>query len=241
MKRLVATAAAALILLDAAVMISASQNAFPVIPSIRRAPEARPASPPPLFAAADRVAPLTLDVRLQRQGAGRTETWHQTIHRTADRIHVAGTGGREWVFERNVRDARRVSGALIDHDSRTIVVYEESDLRNAFGIAGWANVLGLGIDPSWFASLAPTDEKRIVKGIPAVRYTPVDRHVNTGEVWWAADEALPVAFKVADGSAITRLSIERVKAGVDAMLLQFPASRFPHYAVVQFADWLERH
>jgi hypothetical protein len=226
MKRLMVIAAAA-ILCDAAVMTSASQNA-----SIRGAPEGRPASPPPLFPEAARVAPLTLHVRLQRQAAGRSESWRQTIHRTADRIHVAGTGRREWIFERNIRDARRVSGALIDHDTRTIVVYEESDLRNAFGIAGWASVLALGIDPGWFASLAPTEEKRIVKGIPVVRYTPVDRRGNPSEVWWAAGEGLPVAFKIADGP---------VKAGVDAVLLQSPASRFPHYVVVQFADWLERH
>jgi hypothetical protein len=240
MKRLMVIAAAA-ILCDAAVMTSASQNAFPVIPSIRRAPDGRPASPPPLFPEAARVAPLTLHVRLQRQAAGRSESWRQTIHRTADRIHVAGTGRREWIFERNIRDARRVSGALIDHDTRTIVVYEESDLRNAFGIAGWASVLALGIDPGWFASLAPTEEKRIVKGIPVVRYTPVDRRGNPSEVWWAAGEGLPVAFKIADGPVVTRLSVEQVKAGVDAVLLQSPASRFPHYVVVQFADWLERH
>jgi len=208
---------------------------------VRRAPEARPADPSPLPAAADHIAPLTLDVRIHRQvPAGRTEDWRQSIHRTADRIHVSGAGRREWLFERNVRDARRVSGSLIDHDSKTIVVYEESDLRNAVGIAGWANVLALGLDPDWFGSMVPSAEMRTVNGIRAVRHTPVDRRGNPSEVWWATDEALPVAFTIADGTAITRLSVERVTAGADAALLRPPAFRFPDYAIVQFADWLER-
>jgi hypothetical protein len=241
MKPLMAVTAA-LMLIEPAVMTSASQNAFPIIPAVRRTPEARPATPPPLPAAADCVAPLTLDVRIHRQvKARRREDWRQTIQRTADRIHVSGADGREWLFERNVRDTRRVSGSLVDHDSRTIVVYEESDLRNAVGIAGWANVLALGLDPDWFGSLVPTVEMRIVNGIRAVRHTPVDRRGNPSEVWWAADEALPVAFTIADGTATTRLSVERVAAGADAALLRPPASRFPHYAIVQFADWLERH
>ena len=233
---------AAFMLIEPALMTSASQNVFPIIPSVRRAPEGRPATPSPLPAAADQVAPLILDVRIQIQvPAGRREDWRQTIHRTADRIHVSGAGRREWLFERNVRDARRVAGSLVDHDSRTIVVYEESDLRNAVGIDGWANVLTLGLNPDWFGSLVPTVETRIVKGIRAVRHTPLDRRGNPSEVWWAADEALPVAFTIADGAAITRLSVERVAAGADASLLRTPASRFPHYAIVQFADWLERH
>jgi hypothetical protein len=233
---------AAWMLIYPTVMMSASQITRPINPAVRRAPEARPAPSSLLPPGAERVAPLKLDVLIRRQASpGRAERWHQTIHRTADRIYVAEPGRREWLFERNVRDVRRVSGSLIDHGSRTIIVYEESDLRNAFGIAGWAKVLALGIDPGWLSEFVTTEEARIVGGIHAVRYTPVDRRRNATEVWWSADEVLPVAFTIADGTGVTRFSIERVDAGVDATLLRSPASRFPTYAVVQFADWLERH
>ena len=49
---------------------------------------------------------------------------------------------------RNSVDPRRVSGMLIDHASRSIVVHEESDLRSRLGIDGWAEALLLGLDPA---------------------------------------------------------------------------------------------
>lgn len=98
----------------------------------RRAEIAPAPALPPLPADADRIPPQTLEVVLP---AGL-----HTIVRTPGRILVAHRE-REWLFERNVLDPRRASATLVEHASRAIVVYEESDLRNLLGLNGWADVL----------------------------------------------------------------------------------------------------
>ena len=62
-------------------------------------------------------------------------------------MHVRTSAVREWLYVRNPIDPRRVSGVMIDHETRVLVTYEESDLRNARGIRGWLDVLALGLDP----------------------------------------------------------------------------------------------
>ena len=96
------------------------------------------------------------------------------------------------------------------------------------------------LDADWLDRLVATSTKRTIGGIHAVRYALGDRpEDHQGEVWWAAEHALPMAFTIANGVETTRLSVERMKAGADPTLLRPPALRFPGYAVVQFADWLE--
>lgn len=89
-----------------------------------------------LSAEADHIAAQTLE---QRIGPNR-----RTVSRTADRIHVAFDDGREWLFVRNPVDRRRAMGYLVEHSQKRISTYAESDLRNAAGIRGWADVLSLG-------------------------------------------------------------------------------------------------
>ena len=112
----------------------------------RRAPEAPLSVLPALPAGADQIAPMTLELVVK--------TRRQTITRTADRIHVRGQGN-EWLFVRNVRDSRRVSGTLVDHAARAIVFHDESDLRSMLGMNGWADALNLGFEPT-----ARVDERR---------------------------------------------------------------------------------
>ena len=113
----------------------------------RRTPDAPPGPPPNLPEGAEGIAPLTIQAIVRRHTtSGASETLRQTISRTADRIHLAADNGREWLFERNPRDPRRVSAALIEHASQAIVRYEESDLRMTLGIRGWADVLALGVE-----------------------------------------------------------------------------------------------
>lgn len=98
---------------------------------------------PPLPADADRIPRQTVDVRLPGGP--------HTIVRTPERILVAHRE-REWLFERNTLDPRRVSATLVDHASRVVIVYEESDVRNLLRLNGWADVLAAtsytGLDAS---------------------------------------------------------------------------------------------
>jgi hypothetical protein len=87
----------------------------------------------------------------------------------------------------------------------------------------------------------PTGAKRTIGGIQAARYAPIDRPGDPSEVWWAADQHLPIAFTIANGAEMTRMSVERVEVGTDPNRLRPPAVQSPSYAVVQFADWLEHH
>jgi hypothetical protein len=187
------------------------------------------------------VKPLTLSAVIHAAPAtGPAHTLRQTITRTADRIHVAADDRREWLFERNAIDSRRVSAALVEHASRVIVLYEESDLRNRLGIRGWADVLSLGFDPRILKGLTATEEVRSHSGIRFLRYAAGGMNASTQEVWWSDEQALPSAFVTRDDAGVTRFSIERIRGGVDAPLLQHPAFRFRAYRVVDLADWLER-
>ena len=62
------------------------------------------------------------------------------VLRTRDRILVK-TDQREWLFERNPVDPRRVTAKVVDHAGKLVVGYEESDVRNLLGLNGWAEVL----------------------------------------------------------------------------------------------------
>jgi hypothetical protein len=113
----------------------------------RRAADAALAPPPPLPADAETISPATLDIIVRpRADAERRSQVRETISRTVDRIHLKGHDGREWLFERNPLDPRRVSATVIQHAAKTLVLYEETDLRIMLGIRGWADVLALGFD-----------------------------------------------------------------------------------------------
>lgn len=192
-----------------------------------------PPTPPALPAGAGRVAPLTLEATVRRQSSdGTVQTLHQTISRTSDRIHVATSEGREWLFERDVRDRRRVSGFVVDHSSRAIVAYDESGLRAALGIRGWAAALMLGFDAGRLAELAPDGQTRSMGGVRFDRYTTMRAGAVALDVWWSDSQILPADFTTADATGVTRFSIKSVRPDVDAALLRSPHSRFPAYRLV---------
>jgi hypothetical protein len=56
---------------------------------------------------------------------------------------VVTTKNREWLFQRNSVDSRRVSATITEHPEKAVVEYAESDVRNLLGINGWAEVLKL--------------------------------------------------------------------------------------------------
>lgn len=211
-----------------------------VLPT-RRAPDAPPAQPPELPPLTG-VTPLTLDVVIELQGSsGHESTFRRRVSRAVDRVHVAESDGVEWLFERNVRDPRRVSGLFVDHHEHVIVVYDESALRNTQGIRGWMDVLTLGFDLGLLTELEPNPTTRTVDGHRFVHYTARRKDVMVREVWWNAAQALPSDVVTARGAGSVRLRVEHVRPGVEAALLQAPSTRFPAYRVVELADYLERH
>jgi hypothetical protein len=207
----------------------------------RRAADAPPAGPPPVPNGADRLGPLTIETVVRRQpSSGTSQTIRQTVSRTADSIHVAATN-REWLFERNPRDPRRVSASLIEHASKTIVLYTESDLRMALGIQGWTHVLALGFDPQALETYQLTNDTRTIDGIRFARYVSQPGNGPRPDLWWNEAQLLPTHLTTSDTSGETRFAIERVHAGANAVLFTPPETRFPGYRVMALADWLERH
>ncbi len=148
----------------------------------RRAPDAPPAAPPSLPADAHSIAPTTFDIVVRPGPATKDRlAVRQTVSRTADRIHVMGRDGREWLFERNPIDPRRVSGTLVEHRAKVLVLYEETDLRMVLGIRGWADVLALGVDRQAFAieHVKPGVDATLLR--PALERFPKYRVVDLAE------------------------------------------------------------
>lgn len=208
----------------------------PVLPS-RRLTAAAPEAPPALPPGADRVQPLTVEVRLTTRAGGRTETRAQTVTRSKDRVHVATATGVEWLFERNPVDPRRVAASAVQHAEKTIVVYSESDLRMALGIPGWAHVLTMGVDAR-AVTAAGAAEARTLAGLrfDKVRVEPGE-HGRT--LWWNAEQLLPLEY--AAGGTGPSLAVVKISPGAEPARLRAPEVRFPGYRVVEFADWLEEH
>jgi hypothetical protein len=212
---------------------------IPLVQPVRRAPDAPPASPPELPAAAHRITPVTLDVIIRQTFEGRLRTARRRVSRTAERIHVMIDKNREWLFERNAVDPRRVSGHLIDHSARVIVHHDESDLRNLAGISGWTDVLAPGIGQDTLRQLQPTNRRRNVSGVSFERYVAMTQASILRDVWWSSGEALVLSLELQQGTERTQVVTVNLRNGVDANLLVSPAARFPIYQTVDVAEWLE--
>jgi hypothetical protein len=208
----------------------------------RRVPDTAPVFPPALPAGANSVTPATLDIVIRRDTPPRgAHALRQTASRTLERIHIAGNDRREWLFERNPVDPRRVSATLVEHASQTIIVYEESDLRRMLGIRGWADVLSFGFDSQLLSAYERSEDMRTIGGIRFARYTSAGTRAPVDDVWWSDEQALPSRFSIADTTGVTRFAVERARAGADAALLRPASVRFPTYRVLELADWFEKH
>lgn len=242
-----AAAALALIIVPQVITIGFEQQAakpdegIVFVRPTRRPAGAMPKGPAPVPSIAEQAPPLTLDVLTRYQSQrGRLRSVRHSVSRTHDRIHLALPGRREWLLLRNPVDPRRVSGLLVDHAARVIVVHEESELRSRLGISGWADALLLGFDPELVPRLQAGAQTRTIAGVRFARQRVVDGPAELSEVWWNAEFALPGAFTVQAGGGSTRISIERIVRDVDSVRLQLPPSRFPSYRLMDLADWLER-
>ena len=221
---------------------SASDGTPAIANPARRKRDAPPPPPPQLAARADRIEPMTLQIRLITSGAnGTTHTMRQTVSRTVDRVHVSSEKGAEWFFERNTRDIRRVSAYRVEHTARTIVAYSDSDVRNELALPGWGRVLTFGFDPSAVVALQASGESHTVDGVRFARYVARTADAIVPEVWWSSEHVLPARLVTRERAGLATLTIDHIRKGVDVDLVQPPALRFPAYRLVDLADWHEQH
>lgn len=209
------------------------------IPNRTQRPPA-PAAPPELPAEALDLRPLTLEVSGRSPGAGGSPPDAQHVTRTLDRVHVRMSAAREWLYTRNPLDPRRVSAVMIDHRQRLLVTHEESELRNAFGIRGWLDVLTLGFAVETLAGMEPTADSRVVDEIVFTHFTQRRATDAVAGVWWSQANLLPLEVTTRDTHpGAVRVAVRAIRPTVDQRLLEPPATRFPTYRESGYADWLE--
>jgi hypothetical protein len=213
-----------------------SLEPIPMRRAVNAAGDAASMSAPALPKGADRIPPITFEMVVSAGGA---QSAKQKVTRTVDHLHLA-TREREWLFERNIQDQRRVYGFLTDHPSRTIVTYDESELRLLMGVRGWSDVLLLGFDAGMLIQYTPSRTSRSIGGIRYTRYV-AKTDVTPREIWWSELHLLVHDFTFVNQQGAARLSTGGAHAGIDRTLLEPPAIRFPGYAVTNVSDWLERH
>jgi hypothetical protein len=203
-----------------------------------------PPSPPELPARANELSPLSFEWVSAWEGPnGARGRKTQTVLRTADRILVVLDGGaNEWLFERNPVDPRRVSGYLIDHPKRQVLVHHDSDLRTKLRLRGWTDALTLGFDAAILVDLRATGEHRSVGGVSFERYVaPQTAAPGVVEVWWSESLLMPLQLTVREGEVERTSMLEALDTRVQTERLGDPRRRFPGYAVLDIADLYDAH
>lgn len=164
----------------------------------------------------------------------------RTVTRSAERVHVSlPARAIEWLFVRNSVDGRRVSASLIDHRMRTIVEYDESELRTARIASGWADVVSFGVPLRALQESSPTGRSRSFAGFEFIERRAREGGADTNEVWWSDEAAAPLRLSGAKDAP--DLEMTSLRATIDPSLLVDPRRRFPGYAVMDIADFREAH
>jgi hypothetical protein len=195
--------------------------------------------PPPMPPEATAVPALTFRLVTDRTDEhGTRRVSEQTITRTANRIHLAPNGSpREWVFERNPVDSRRMSGYRIDHQARQIVIHQESDLRNREQLRGWADVWFMRFDPRQLASMRRTEQTQVIGAFRFVRHTSTGESAGeAAEVAWSDQLLLPGMLVYRQSGATTTSRVDSLQVLADTPELGDPRHRYPEYTVVDLAD-----
>jgi hypothetical protein len=207
-----------------------------------RRSQAAAAAPLPVVPAALR-APIdvTLEIETTIARAGGHVTRREDVARSADRIHIRlEREGVEWLFVRNPIDDRRVAATLVDHRQRAIIEYPESELRMSGIARGWADVACLGIGVEALEGLVPTGRREQRFGFDFVELNArAGSSVPVAEVWWSDDAALPL--RVSRGTPALHVDVRALRRGVDHERFAGPRGRFSAYALMDVADYREKH
>jgi hypothetical protein len=182
---------------------------------------------------------LTVTTRWEETGKS-PRSLRQTVWRTRDRVRIALEGAEsEWLFLRNPVDPRRVTASLIDHRTKRILGYDETDLRNGQGVRGWLDVLTLRVDTRALKSLRDTGRRETVAGIEFVEHVR-DAASGSGDgivdLWWSASHLLPLRFSVREGRVLAISAVQIGPAAIEDNALAAASERFPRYTVLDIAD-----
>ncbi len=199
-------------------------------------PFSEPPPMPPEAAAVPAVRFRLVTDRTDELGTRRVS--EQTITRTANRIHLAPNGSpREWVFERNPVDPRRMSGYRVDHQARQIVIHQESDLRNREQLRGWADVWFMRFDARQLASMRRTEETQVIGAFRFVRHTSTGEVAGeAAEVLWSDQLLLPGMLVYRQSGTTTTSRVDALEVLADTPELGDPMGLHPEYAVLDLAD-----
>lgn len=133
---------------------SGPENVPTFVLPVRTAPPDAEEPPPALPPEALDVTPSVLEVHAATDGPTAAR---QIVTRTVDRVLIESPGNREWLFVRSPTDVRRASAMWTDHATKTIVVYDDSDLRRTMGIRGWFDVIAPTLDAGGRRAPSGTD------------------------------------------------------------------------------------
>lgn len=189
-------------------------------------------------ASANDVPPMVFTVvttRTDEHGTRRVSK--QTVTRTIDRIRLVPDGSqREWLFERNPVDPRRISGYLIDHRARQILVHQESDLRNREQLRGWADAWFMRFEPRQLSGMRRTKETVAIGGATFARYIGGGASGEAEEVLWSDRYLLPGQLTFREAAVVTISRIENLKFPSRTPDLGDPRALYPQYQVLDLAD-----
>lgn len=133
---------------------------------------------------------------------------------------------------------QRVSASMVDHRRRTIVEYDESELRSTGLARGWADVVGFGVQPEALQTLRPTRRRATLAGFEFSERLPVaGDEGDVRELWWSSEASAPLRVSHR-GSEMT---VKSLRAAGDAALLLDPRQRFSAYTMMDIADFREAH
>lgn len=221
----------------------AASAASVILPT--RSLEKRPAllGIPEVGALLDNPPSLTLEVEVRGGTPEATTVQRKTVTRTSERIHVRFAGnGLEWLFVRNPIDRRRMSATLVEHRRRTLVEYDESELRNGGLGRGWADVVALGFEAEHLSALRPSGKAQESAGFRFAETLPVNgAEGKVRELWWSDQAAVPLIMVLVDGATRSQVQVRSIRRDVDSALLRDTRERFPAYSVMDVADYREKH
>jgi hypothetical protein len=166
----------------------------------------------------------------------------RTVTRTAEVVHVRlgrEPDAREWLFVRNPVDPRRISAALVNHQERAILEYDDTALRRTGIARGWAEVVSMGVELEWLRDGQAGARARTLDGV-RFHERSVDPSSLVSELWWSDELALPLRLRVGRPDAESVIALRALRHSVDRSLLVDPRVRFPTYNVVDSVDWLEK-
>src|SRR5262245_19935596 len=132
------------------------------------------------------------------------------VVRFPDVVHLASLdGGDEWSFARNPVATDEVSGVRVDHASRFLIDYSDSELASESVLDGWARLAQLFVSPEELDALRPTGERSTFAGFAFERRARAGEAAvgELVEVEWSAELGLPrrAAWRTQDGERVQEL------------------------------------